>query len=81
MSIQYHHKPVWVSAHAIKRARERDIVYPDMVYATIRGGRVERFGKNLMRFCKSYKRGTVVCIGEDVGASIVIKTVEWRKRL
>ena len=80
MSIQFQQKQVWISAHAIKRARERDIIFPDMVHATILGGKVERFGKNFLRFCKKYKHGVVICIGEDVGDSIIIKTIEWGRR-
>jgi len=78
MSIQFQQKQVWISAHAIKRARERDIIFPNMVHATILGGKVERFGKNFLRFSKTYKRGVV--IGENVGDSIIIKTIEWGRR-
>lgn len=77
MSIFFQNKQVWVKTHAIKRARERDIIFPDMVYATILGGKVTRFGKNYFRFTKRYKQGTVICIGEDLGHAIIIKTVEW----
>lgn len=77
MSLIFQHKQVWVTTHAIKRARERDIIYPDMVYATILGGKVTRFGKNLLKFQKRYKHGSVMCIGEDIGHAIIIKTVEW----
>ena len=77
MELWFQQKPVWVKTHAIKRARERDIVFPDMVYATILGGKVKRFGKNYIKFMKRYKRGMLICVGEDVGHSIIIKTVEW----
>jgi len=45
MSIFFQNKPVWIKVHAIKKARERHIIFPDMVYATILGGTVKRFGK------------------------------------
>ena len=77
VDIFFHQKPVWIKAHAIKRARERDIIFPDMIYATILGGRATRFGKNYLKFVKEYKQGTVICIGEDLGHTIIIKTVEW----
>ncbi len=75
--ILFQQKEVWITVHAIKRARERNIIFPGMVYATILGGKLYRFGKNQLKFVKEYKRGSVVCIGEDLGPSIVIKTVEW----
>lgn len=68
---------MWIKAHAIKRARERDIIFPDMVYATILGGRLTHFGKNYLKFSKEYKQGRVICVGEDLGHAIIIKTVEW----
>ena len=74
--IYFQEKKVWLSTHAIKRARVREI-YPDMIYATIKGGKIKRFGKNMLKFMKRYKRGTVICVGEVVGQSIVIKTIEW----
>lgn len=77
MELWFQQKPVWVKTPAIKRARERDIVFPDMVYATILGGKVKRFGKNYIKFMKRYKRGMLICVGEDVGQNIIIKTVEW----
>ncbi len=77
MLLWFQQKPVWVKTHAIKRARQRNIIFPDMVYATISGGKVIRFGKNYLKFIRRYKRGTVICVGEDVGHAIIIKTVEW----
>ncbi len=75
--ILFQNKAVWITAHMIKRARERHIIFPDMVYATILGGKLERFGKNQLKFVKKYKKCSVICVGEDLGHSIVIKTVEW----
>lgn len=77
MSLFFQQKPVWIKSHVIQRARERDIIYPDMVYAAILGGKVERFGKNYLKFIKRYKQGSLICIGEDLGQAIIIKTVEW----
>jgi len=75
--LYFQDKKVWISVHAIKRARKRNIIYPDMVYGTINGGKVKRFGKNMIKFLKKYKRGTVICVGEIVSSSIIIKTIEW----
>lgn len=69
-------KEVWIKPHAIKRARQRNID-PLMIKATIKGGKVKEFGKNYIKFLKEYKKGTVVCIGEDLGHCIIIKTIEW----
>lgn len=64
-----------IKRHALIRAMERNIT-PDMVEATLRGGKIERFGKNYLRFSKEYKRLTVICIGEIAGMHIKIITIE-----
>ena len=67
-------KEVWISTHAIIRARE--IAYPDQVYNAILSGKMIRFGKKLIKFIKRTKEGSIICIGEDLGHSIIIKTIE-----
>jgi len=67
---------VWISAHALKQARARNIAYPDQVYAVLKMGKIEHFGKNFVRIIKKSKNGSIICIGEDVGQSIIIKTIE-----
>ena len=69
-------KEVFIKTHAVIRARQR-CIYPSMVYATLNGGEIKRFGKNLLKISKRYKKGKVVCIGEDIGSFIIIKTIEW----
>jgi len=69
-------KPILITIHAIKRARERDIAFPDQVYTTLRCGKTERFAKNRIKFIMRSKRGSIICIGEDIGHAIIIKTVE-----
>jgi len=69
-------KPVWVKTHAIKRARERQIAYPDHVYTILKTGKVKRFGKNGIKFISKSKKGSVICVGEDLGHIIIIKTIE-----
>ena len=66
-----------IKRHAFIRAMERG-VSPDMIEATLRGGKVERFGKNNLRFSKNYKRFTVICIGEMTGEKIKILTIETK---
>ncbi len=67
-----------IKRHALIRAMERYIT-PDMVEATLKGGKIERFGKNYLRFSKEYKRFTVICIGEIVGMRIKIITIEAKR--
>jgi hypothetical protein len=69
-------KEVIIKVHAIKRAREREIAFPDQVYDVLRTGKVTRFGKNLMKFTKKSKDGSIICVGEDLGHTIIIKTIE-----
>ncbi len=43
-----------IKRHAFIRAMERGIT-PDMIEATIMGGKVIRFGKNNVKFVRHYK--------------------------
>ena len=69
-------KQVIIKVHAIKRAREREIAFPDQVYDVIRTGKLFRFGKNFLKFVKRNKSGSIICVGEDLGHVIIIKTIE-----
>ncbi len=69
-------KPIIIKHHAILRALERGIAYPDQVYYVLKNGKVHRFGKNLIKFIKRTDEGTIICIGEDIGTAIIIKTIE-----
>ncbi len=69
-------KEVFIRSHAIKRARERNIAYPDQVYTTLKTGKVERFGKSGVKFVKKSKKGSIICVGEDTGYALIIKTIE-----
>lgn len=69
-------KPVVIKVHAIKRARQREIAFPDQVYNAIQTGKVKKFGKNRIKFTKKSKEGSIICVGEDLSYCIVIKTVE-----
>jgi len=66
-----------IKRHAMLRALERHIT-PDQIEATIKSGRIERFGKNNFRFVKRYKDGTVVCVDRLEGNTIIIVTIETR---
>ncbi len=76
MEIHFLGKPIIISVHAIKRARERNVAYPDQVYRVLKTGKIERFGKNGLKFISKTKTGSIICIGEDIGQCIIIKTVE-----
>ena len=69
-------KPIFITAHAVKRARERKIAYPDQVYRALRTGKIRRFGKRGVKFVSMSKRGSVICVGYDSGYSIIIETIE-----
>ena len=64
-----------ISRHAFIRAIERHIT-PDMIEATLKGGKIERFAKNGIKFFKDYKEITVICVGEIMAMRIKIVTLE-----
>lgn len=66
-----------IKRHAFIRAMQRGIT-PDMIEATLNGGKVQRFGKNNLKFQKEYKRCTVICVGEIAGVRIKILTIETK---
>lgn len=74
--LYFDNKPIFITVHAIKRAREREITYPDHVYNVLKTGKVKRFGKRGIKFIGRSKRSPVVCVGEDTGYCIIIKTIE-----
>lgn len=52
-----------------------------MIELTITGGMQKKFGKRFIRFMRPFKERSVVCIGEDIGSHIIIKTIEWGNAL
>ena len=74
--IYFQGKPIVIKVHAIKRAREREITFPDQVYDVLQTGKVKRFGKNGIKFAKRGREGSIICIGEDLGYCVIIKTIE-----
>ena len=67
-----------IRRHALVRAMERGIS-PDMIEATLRGGRIKGFGKNNLKFYKEYKNFTIVCIDQIIGTKIKIVTIEIKR--
>ncbi len=74
--IYFQGKAVIIKVHAIKRAREREIAFPDQVYDVLQTGKVRRFGKRGIKFVKRSKEGSIICVGEDLGHCVIIKTTE-----
>ena len=66
-----------IKRHAFIRAIQRNVT-PDMVEATLKGGKIERFGKHNVKFTKDYKRFKVICVGEMIGTKIKIFTIETK---
>jgi hypothetical protein len=73
------HYHVEVTRHALNQALTRGVT-SDMVEATVRGGRIKRFGKNNMKFFRNYKNFTVVCVDEIRKDRIFIVTVAVKSR-
>ncbi|MBT5021309.1 hypothetical protein HOK51_09245 [Candidatus Woesearchaeota archaeon] len=66
-----------IKNHAVIRAIQRGIT-PDIVEATIKGGKLQKFGNNKIKFIKKYKKFIVICIGEIVCGKIKIITIETK---
>ena len=66
-----------IKRHAFIRALERNVT-PNMIEATLKGGKIEKFGKCNIRFIKNYKRFRVICVGQMSGTRIKIFTVETK---
>ena len=64
-----------IKRHAFIRAMQRNVI-PDMIEATLKGGKIKRFGKNNVKFYKEYKDFTVICVDEIIGNKIKIVTIE-----
>ncbi len=68
-----------IKRRAFLQALKRGI-HPDFVEATIKGGKVKRFGKNYVKFIKAYKSVDIICVGQIVGDIIKIITIEKKRR-
>jgi len=67
-----------IRRHALIRAMQRGIT-PDMIEATLKGGKIVKFGKNNLKFIKAYKRFTVICVDQIIGTKIKIVTIETKR--
>lgn len=66
-----------IKRHAFIRAVQRGVT-PDMIEATIMGGKIKRYGKNYVKFTQRYKSFDVICVGEVAGMKIRIITIETK---
>ena len=57
--------------HVFIRALERNI-NPDLIEDTLKKGKIERFGKNYIKFITK----STICVGEISGLKIKIITIE-----
>jgi len=67
-----------IKRHAFIRAMQRGVA-PDMIEATLKGGKIKRFGKNNLKFYKEYKKFKVFCIGQIIGDKIKIITIQIKR--
>ncbi len=66
---------VEIKRHAFIQAVKRGID-PDMIENTLRKGRTERFGKHGIKFVNKGSKRTIICVGQIVGITITVFTVE-----
>ena len=74
--IYFKGKLIIIKVHAIARAREREAAYPDKVYDALQTGKVKRVGKRVVKFVKRGEKGSIICVGEDLGHCIIIERVD-----
>ncbi len=74
--MEFQGKEVKISIHAVERAELRGIAYPFQIHEVILTGKLTRIGKHVLKFVKKGKNGCIICICEDVGDEIIVKTVE-----
>lgn len=67
-----------IKHHAFIRAMQRKVT-PDMIEATLKGGKVILFGKNYIKFCKKYKSFLIICVGQIIAQKIKIITITISK--
>jgi len=64
-----------ITKHAYFRAYQRGIT-PDLIYSSIRCGKIIRFSKNHLKFVNKRKKNTIICVDEIRDSRIIIVTVE-----
>ncbi len=64
-----------ISRHAFIRALQRGID-PDAIEDVLQNGKIERYGKQGIKFVQRGSKRTLICIGELVNERIKIFTIE-----
>lgn len=54
--IYFEGKPIIIKVHAVKRARQRNIAYPDQVYNVLNTGKIKRLGRMGLNLLKNLKK-------------------------
>jgi len=67
-----------IRRHAFIRAVQRGVT-PDMIEATLQGGRIVQFGKNNLKFYKRYRKFIVICVDQIINTTIKIVTIEIKR--
>jgi hypothetical protein len=63
-----------IKRHVFMQEMKRGI-HPDLIEDTLHKGRVERYGKQGVKFISKGKR-TIICVGQISGTTIKIFTIE-----
>lgn len=66
---------VEIKRHVFIQALKRGI-HPDLIEDTLRKGTVEPYGKNGVKFINKGSKRTIICVGEIVGTTITVFTIE-----
>jgi len=64
-----------IKHHVFIQAMKRGI-HPDFIEDMLAKGRLERFGKNGVKFISQGSKKTIICVGEMMGTKIRIFTIE-----
>ncbi|MFH1649735.1 MAG: hypothetical protein ABIA93_04255 [Candidatus Woesearchaeota archaeon] len=69
-------RTVYFSNHAIKRAKRRDIAYPEQALRALHNGKRECLGKDGIRIVHKTSKGSIILIGTIRQDKLIIKTIE-----
>ena len=64
-----------IKRHVFEQAVLRGI-HPDMIEQALLKGKIERFGKNGVKFVNRGSKKIIICVGEMTGNNIKIITIE-----
>lgn len=64
-----------IKHHVFIQALKRGI-HPDLIEDTLQKGRIEQYSKHGVRFISEGTKKTIICVGQIVGTTITIFTIE-----